>query len=152
MSTQRRRKLRNLFINKGFQGRVVGLVLFAGALSFLLNGLLFYLYVQKNYAIIFASSDVPPLLVETLVRDLRQFGAVLLGLSVLATIVIAFYISVMTHRAAGAAYHIHRVVKEVNDGVTGSRIHLRQRDEFKELAAAINEMIDNYESQAKDSS
>ena len=121
---------------------MVTLVLFFGFLSFALNGLLFYLFVQKNYLLIFGAADVPQYLAESLMRDLRQFSLILLVLSVLVTLVIAFYLLVLTHRAAGAAYHIHRVIEEIKSGNSNARVHLRQKDEFRDLAQSFNEMVD----------
>lgn len=142
MSNPKRRKLRNLLINKSFQGRVVVLVLFFGFLSFVLNGVLFYLYVQENYTLIFSSVEAPPFLIESMFRDLRNFGLILVAISVLVTLVIGFYLLVLTHRAAGAAYHMHRVVNEIKAGHTDARVHLREKDEFKDLAQSFNDLID----------
>ena len=150
MATHKRRKLRNLLTNRGFQGRVVVIVLFFGCLSFVLNGLLFYFFVQKNYAIIFGAVDVPPVLVQSLLRDLREFGLTLLVLSLLATLVIAFYLLVLTHRAAGAAYHLHRVIEEISAGNADARVHLRRKDEFQDLAKAFNAMVDGLQQERRD--
>ena len=150
MSNLRRRKLRNLMINTGFQGRLVALVLAFGALNFLLNGILFYFYVQKSYAIIFASVDVPSVLVQTLNGDLQQFGQVLLVLSLVVTLVVAVYITILTHRAAGAAYHIHRVINEIRSGNLGARVFLRKNDEFQDLASSFNEMVDGLQADKRE--
>ena len=48
---------------------------------------------------------------------------------------------VFSHRVAGPSFHIARFLREVvAKGDLSKEIHLRKRDELKEIAAAINEM------------
>lgn len=141
MNNFKRRKLRNLLINKSFQGRVVLIVLLFGFLGVAINGVLFYWYVQNNYLLILSAVETP-FPAEALFQDLKQFGLILAVLSMLVTCIIGFYLLILTHRAAGAAYHLHRVINEIKSGNTDARVYLREKDEFKELAQSFNEMID----------
>lgn len=141
MNNFKRRKLRNLLINRSFQGRVVLIVLLFGFLGVATNGVLFYWYVQNNYLLILSAVETP-FPAEALFQDLKQFGLILAVLSMLVTCIVGFYLLILTHRAAGAAYHLHRVINEIKSGNTDARVYLREKDEFKELAQSFNEMID----------
>ncbi|NQT46357.1 MAG: methyl-accepting chemotaxis protein [Candidatus Omnitrophica bacterium] len=58
----------------------------------------------------------------------------------LIPVVIIFGI-LFSHRVAGPSFHIARFLREVvAKGDFSKEIHLRKRDELKEIAAAINEM------------
>ena len=124
MTDINRRKVKNLLINRHYQGRLVVTVLAFGFLACLLNGLLFYQYVSENYTTILAGDYFEPAILESLQQDLKNFAITILILSLLAFCGLACYLLVITHRAAGAAYHIHRVIKEIQNGNLTSRIHL----------------------------
>jgi HAMP domain-containing protein len=48
----------------------------------------------------------------------------------------------VTHRAAGSVYHMKRVIDEIKSGNTRERVHLREKDEFQDLARSFNAMMD----------
>ena len=64
------------------------------------------------------------------------------AVSFMIILVLAVRALIVTHRAAGAIYHIRRLVEAVKSGNTGERIHLRETDEFRDLAQSGNEMLD----------
>jgi signal transduction histidine kinase len=141
--TNKQRKLRNLLMNKGIQVPLILVVMLAGFLSSLSNGVLFYRFVKGNYAIFFdtypeASEDF----IDLIYSDLLNFGWTLITISALITIVLTVYALIITHRAAGAGYRIQAVIEEIKSGKTDSRIHLRKNDDFQGLAQSINELMD----------
>ncbi|AEP28316.1 HAMP domain-containing protein [Brumicola nitratireducens] len=142
MTDLNRRKVKNMLINHRYQGRLVITVLAFGFLACLFNGLLFYQYVTENYTPILAGDYFEPAIMESLEQDLKNFAITLLMLSLLAFCGLAYYLLVITHRAAGAAYHIHRVIKEIQNGKLTSRVHLREKDEYQELAESFNALMD----------
>jgi len=142
MTDLNRRKVKNMLINRRYQGRLVITVLAFGFLACLFNGLLFYQYVSENYTPILAGDYFEPAIMESLEEDLKNFAFTLLMLSLLAFCGLAYYLLVITHRAAGAAYHIHRVIKEIQNGKLTSRVHLREKDEYQELAESFNALMD----------
>ncbi len=142
MTDLNRRKLKNILINRHYQGRLVITVLAFGFLACLFNGLLFYQYVSENYTPILAGDYLEPAITESLEQDLKNFAFTLLTLSLLAFCGLAYYLLVITHRAAGAAYHIHRVIKDIQNGKLTSRVHLREKDEYQELAESFNALMD----------
>ena len=142
MTDLNRRKVKNMLINRHYQGRLVITVLAFGFLACLFNGVLFYQYISENYTPILAGDYLEPAIMESLEQDLKNFAFTLLMLSLLAFCGLAFYLVVITHRAAGAAYHIHRVIKEVQNGKLTARVHLREKDEYQELAESFNALMD----------
>lgn len=138
---QQRRK-RSLLIDTGFQGRLVLLIFIAGFACIAINSYLYYAYVAGSYDFILKHSSLSKELVDERYRELFQLWASFGLLSFLVLLVIAIYGLIVTHRAAGAIYHINRVIDEIKSGNTNERIHLRKKDEFQDLAKSFNEMMD----------
>ena len=136
------RRLRNLLILPGFQGRVAFFVFFGGFACAAINAYLYYSYVVDSYEFILKYSSLPQELIDSRYLDLFNFALALGLVTLLIVLLIAAWAVVMTHRAAGAIYHIKRVVDEVRSGNTQARVHLRPKDEFQDLAASLNQMID----------
>jgi hypothetical protein len=55
----------------------------------------------------------------------------------------------LTHRFAGPAYAIERVVRALLAGTTDQKLHLRERDYLKTLGAAVDELRLREEARAK---
>ena len=142
MTDHNRRKVKNMLINRHYQGRLIITVLAFGFLACLFNGLLFYQYVSENYTTILAGDYFEPAIMASMEQDLKNFALTLMVLSLLAFCGLACYLLVITHRAAGAAYHIHRVIKDIQNGKVTSRVHLREKDEYQELAESFNALMD----------
>ena len=141
MNTTKRRKTR-LLIMPGYQARMVFFVVLAGFICAIFNGYLYYAYVSGSYDFILKHSTLSQDLVAQRYDDLLIVGLGLGAATLLITFVIAFWALVITHRAAGAVYHIGRVVNEIRAGNVTARVHLRKKDEFKSLASAFNQMVD----------
>ena len=136
------RSKKNLWLNPSFQGRMMGLIILVGFVCAVFNGYLYYDYVDDSYKFILKYSSLSQELIDQRHRDLLVFGMALGGASLLITFVIAAWALVITHRAAGAVYHVRKVIEEVRAGNPAARVHLRQKDEFKELADSLNRMLD----------
>ena len=147
MATKHRRSKKNLWLMPGFQGRMILLLIFGVFGCALLNGYLYYSYVDDSYRFILKYSTLSQNLIDQRHRDLLTFGLALAAISLLLTLVFAAWALVLTHRAAGAVYHIKRVIGEIRAGDVTRRVRLRKKDEFQDLAAAFNQLMD--EMQAK---
>lgn len=140
--TNHQRKPRNLMLDWGFQGSILLLIVASGLLCIGATAFLSYAYVADSYAFIFKHSSLPQDLVTSRYGDLYRF---LLSLSLLngaIVLVVAAWTLIVTHRAAGSIFHIKRVIGEIRAGNAAARVRLRQKDEFQDLAAAFNEMMD----------
>ncbi len=52
---------------------------------------------------------------------------------------------ILSHRIAGPVYRLKKTLKEVINGNYSQRIHLRKKDELKDLASTINSVINELE-------
>lgn len=136
------RSKRNLFIMPGFQGRMILFVLLTGIVCTALTGYLYYTYVVDSYDVILRHSSLPQELRDQRYQDLQMFGASLGIATIVATLAVSLWALFITHRAAGSIYHLRRVIDEIRAGNLSARVHLREKDEFQDLARAFNEMMD----------
>jgi len=140
---KKQRKLRNLLMNKGVQVPLVLIVLLAGFLTSLTNAYLFYRFVKGNYDLFFFSyPEASQDFIDLMNSELLNFGWGLIVISALITVVLAIYALVISHRLAGAGYRIQAVIAEFISGKTDARIRLRKKDDFKDLAQSVNELMD----------
>jgi len=136
------RRSRNVFIMPDFQGRMILFVLLTGFVCMALNGYLYYQYVVDSYDFILNYSSLPEDLKEQRYADLLVFGTSLSVATLAATFAVAIWALFATHRAAGSVYHLKRVIDEIRAGNADARVHLREKDEFQDVARAFNELMD----------
>ena len=139
---QYQRSKKNILIIPGFQGRMILFVLLTGSICMILNGYLYYSYVADSYAFILKHSTLPQELAAQRYRDLLVFGLSLAAATLVATLIFAVWALFVTHRAAGSVYQIRRVIEEIKAGNVNQRVHLRENDEFQDVAKSFNEMVD----------
>jgi HAMP domain-containing protein len=139
---KQQRSKRSLLIHASFQGRIIFFVVLAGFACIAANGYLYYSYVVGSYDFILRHSSLPQELVDQRYRDLYTLWLSLTVLSFLIILAVATWALVVTHRAAGAVYHIRRVVEAIRAGNAAERVHLREKDEFQDLAQSFNQMMD----------
>ena len=78
-----------------------------------------------------------------LIEVFRQVWIAFGGI-ILISIPIIFYLSIrFSHRFVGPLPKIYRVLRDVGEGNFNQEIHLREKDELRELASVINSMIRN---------
>jgi nitrogen fixation/metabolism regulation signal transduction histidine kinase len=142
-NSKKQRSVRNILINPGFQGRMALFIVLAGFISTALNGYLYYDYVVDSYDFILKYSKLSQELIDGRYQDLRNFGLVLAIATLLITLAIAVWALFVSHRAAGAVYHMKRVIDEIKAGNVAQRVHLRDKDEFQDLGRSFNELMDH---------
>lgn len=129
-------KRRNYFINKEFQGRyiftyfilaTIGSLVFIGIFSFFSSNTLSIVY--ENYHL--QLGVTPGILFKKILSAQWLFIIVGGSLVVLVTLM-------LTHRVAGPFYRFEKSLDEMMEGDLSNKIHLRQKDEGKELAQKIN--------------
>lgn len=137
-----RRQMRNLVMNPKFQIKYVGLIAAVGLFLSFCNMLVFYTYTKENYSILVDLSPMTDEAKMQLYRELREIFLYLGAFSVGFVCVVSLVALYLSHRAAGPLYHFKRVFDEIRLGKTDSRIHLRPNDDFQDVAAAFNKMMD----------
>lgn len=80
------------------------------------------------------------------IKSTADFILPLLILSSLVAIVVAGSITIIitlfiSHRIAGPLYRLENDIAEINRGNLGVEIHVRQKDEFQNLAKSLNQML-----------
>jgi methyl-accepting chemotaxis protein len=129
-------KRRNYFINKEFQGKtifnyfllvVIGSTLFLGAITFFSSNTLSIVY--DNYHLELGLT--PDILLKKFFS--AQWFFIIFGGG--AVIVMTL---IMTHRIAGPFYRFEITLDEMINGDLSQKIHLRGKDEGKDLAHKIN--------------
>jgi nitrogen fixation/metabolism regulation signal transduction histidine kinase len=140
--SKKQRSLKNIFILPGFQARMMLFIFLAGVVCAALNAYLYHSYVVGSYDFILKYSTLSQDLIEGRYRDLYVFGMSLALVTLLIVLLIAAWALFVTHRAAGSVYHIRRVIEAIRSGNISERVHLRQKDEFQDLAQSFNQMMD----------
>lgn len=142
MDPRKQRSKINLLIMAGFQGRIILVVVLAGFFCTAVNGYFYYSYVVESYDFILKYSSLSKELIEARYQDLFVFGVSLGLVNLVIVVIVATWTLIITHRAAGSVYHIRRVIREIKSGNTKARVHLREKDEFQNLAESFNQMMD----------
>ncbi len=142
MDPKNQRSKKNLLIDRNFQGRMIFLIIILGFACAVFNGYYYYSYVDDSYDFILKYSSLSQELIEERHHDLLVFG-LMLGLgTLLITLIVSGWALVITHRAAGSVYHVKRVIEEIRSGKIEARVHLREKDEYQDLANSFNQMMD----------
>jgi len=137
-----RHERKTVVINRRFQFRIVAMILLAGILCIGITANLCYAYLVENYDLMLRKTDMPQAMVDQQYRDLFTFLAALSAVNFVIVVVVAIWALFVTNRTAGALYHLKRVMDAVASGNAAARVHLREKDDFHELAAAFNAMLD----------
>lgn len=137
-----KRSKKSILLYRGFQGRIVSFILLAGFLCIGVTSYLCYAYVVDSYDFILRRSNLPQELIDARYSDLFTFLVSMSLVNLLIVVVIAIWALFITHRAAGSVYHMNRVIDEIRSGDAAQRVHLREKDEFQDLARSFNAMMD----------
>jgi HAMP domain-containing protein len=120
-------------INKGFQLRFMVVITLAMILIALVASISIYSAVMQTLVTQFHG--------ENLALIKHAINAKLIMRSLLLIFAIAVISIFISHRAAGPVYKFESVIKALARGDGAKEIWLRKRDEFYDLAEAINSLI-----------
>lgn len=137
---KRKWRRRNYFIKKELQGRyifnffifvIAGSILFSLIFSYLSFNTLTVVYKDYNLQI-----GKTPLILFKEILSAHWIFIFTIGISI---VIISMF---LTHRFAGPMYRFEKSVEEMINGNFNFEIRLRKRDEGKELAEKMNQLID----------
>lgn len=134
--------MRNWLINPSYQLKYVFWITFTGLLLILIYSGLIYRYVHENYSLLVDLSPMTDEAKAQLYRELREIFLKVSGISVFFLMICAVFGIILSHRTAGPMYHFKRVFGQIKDGNRQSRVHLRPKDDFRDVAEAFNSMMD----------
>lgn len=132
-------KRRNVFIKKGFQGRLIlgvfGIILLAGLCSALLI-----------YWLTGSDLEAQSLSMHAAVSSVseRLGASVVIGSLVsmlVAGIVTVISVLYATHKIAGPLYRFETLCRQIGNGNLDGITQLREKDQLKALALAFSEMV-----------
>jgi len=128
-------KRRILFIKKAFQWRLIIIILLIVIIMANVTGGLIFAILKLNITS------------EGLLRylNIRSSDELLLPAIILAEVigfVIIFFVALfVSHRMAGPIYRFEKVIEQIGKGDFTIKTTLRKKDEFHEIAEALNDML-----------
>ncbi len=132
-------KRRNYFIDRDFQGKFILkfclIVIFGGILT---AGLLYFLSRKSTTVSIVDSRVVVRTTADFLLPLLLQTVIVV---AVMVGIAVAILSMLFSHKIAGPLYRFRKVMEKLEQGDFSSNFHIRNYDQFKDLADQLNAMI-----------
>ena len=142
MTNPPKRKFRNFLLKPAAQVRIgiwsIWLALiFAGSFIWFL-----YLSLSTLYDLVLELTDLRlevGVILEERMTELTWFLGVYLIIYLLASVVVSVY---FTHRLVGPTYAFRRHIRSLIQGRYDSRVRLRDRDEFQEVAGDLNELAE----------
>ncbi len=140
MSSSQRK---NYFIAKDMQSKFAGTILLLALLVAVITACNIYVlgsfFVEKN-ATLAQQSDV-----SALIHDFISSYWPRLIVLVCVNVIIVFMVSVIySHQTAGPAYKLEKSIKRITDGDLTFQVSLRRNDNLKELATALNELLNKF--------
>jgi HAMP domain-containing protein len=131
---ERKKVVRKQYIvKKGFQLRFMTVIVVAMLLIAAVTGLSIYSAVMQTLVNQFHGENL------ALIKHAVTYK--LLLRSLLLIVAIAIMSVFISHRMAGPVYKFERIIRDLAQGKEVKEFGLRKRDEFYELAAAINDLI-----------
>ncbi len=129
-------KRRNFFIKKDFQGKMI-----LGCFLFVTGGCLLFIvllgfFSANSMTILYSNHDLQ--LGQTPVMLIKQVLEANWVLIVVGGIFLVVASMLLTHRIAGPLFRFEQALDRMADGRLDETIHLRKKDEGKELAEKFN--------------
>lgn len=142
---------KNYFIAKDMQSRFAGTILLLTLLVAVITACNIYVlgtFFLEKYTTLAQQNDV-----SVIIHDFIEAYWARLIILVFVNVIIVFMVSVMySHQTAGPAYKLEKSIKRITDGDLTFQVSLRRNDNLKELATALNELLNKFRttlSQAK---
>ncbi len=130
------RKKRNFFIKKDFQGKMILAIFIAVLGGCLLFVLLFGLFSADTMTISYSNNSLQ--MGQTPVMLLKKAIAANWFFLVIGGTLLVILAMIGTHRIAGPLFRFEKVLDAMGKGNLSDVIHLRSKDEGKDLAQKIN--------------
>ena len=138
----------NYFISKSMQGKFAGTILLLALLVTVITACNIYVLGSYFYDSTISASDGKTL--STVMQSFLTTYWPRLIILVLVNIIIVFVVSVMySHQIAGPAYKLENSIKRITNGDLTFEVSLRRSDNLKELASALNGLLDKFRTTLK---
>jgi methyl-accepting chemotaxis protein len=128
---------KNFLINKKFQFKYIALI----------TGTLLLMVLLIEFDIYSTMKTILPkvLFTEEIRKDITAFNILLTIKSFVFIAIVAFMSIYFSHRITGPIYRLEKdLLLLISEGDLTKQFRLREKDELKEIAAALNAMITNF--------
>ena len=142
MGNDERRKARNFLLKPMLQMKLPLYILILSFTFGLLAMLVGFVYFEQLYAMMLENTSQTSYLQETVSEQTGNFVEALIMLLIGYVLLMTGITTIYTHRMIGPTITIKRHVRALKKGIYSSRISLRRRDEFKDLAEELNELAE----------
>lgn len=134
---------KNYFIAKDMQSKFAGTILLLALLVAVITACNIYVlgsfFVEKN-ATLTQQNDA-----SALIHDFISSYWPRLVVLIFVNVIIVFMVSVLySHQTAGPAYKLEKSIKRITEGDLTFQVSLRRNDNLKELAVALNELLEKF--------
>jgi methyl-accepting chemotaxis protein len=136
MNRDYQRKNRNFFINKDLQGKMILSIFVAVLGSCLVFILLFGLFSADTMTIIYSDNSLQ--MGQTPIMLLKKAIAANWVFLIIGGTLLVILAMIGTHRIAGPLFRFEKALDNMERGNLNDTIHLRSKDEGKDLAHKIN--------------
>jgi nitrogen fixation/metabolism regulation signal transduction histidine kinase len=106
----------------------------------IMAGHVFY-FVHENFDIFLPNYKSNPNIMKLIMDDQKKIAIYLGALSFMLVSFMFFIGILITHRVAGPVMVVRRKMDDLANGDFNASVHLRNNDEFKELADSFNNMV-----------
>lgn len=127
---------RKYLIKRGLQFRYIGAIL----VTVFIVALICVTTTYYSLLVLFGEKLANVYPQGRLMVTLKQVNLIVLSRILILLPFVAVAGLLLSHRIAGPVFRIEKVLKEIGDGNFDIQVHLRKRDELKDVAAAINQM------------
>ena len=138
-------KRRRYIVKTEFQLKYIGLIVAVMLLSAAISG--YTIYYNSWVLLGEKLANVYPQ--GMLVQIFRSVNMRLFITMIFVTMLCVGIGIIASHRIAGPVFRMIRFLGNVTGGDYSQRLHLRKKDELKDLAEAINKLVDKLESEKK---
>jgi HAMP domain-containing protein len=136
------RKLKNFLVNPQYQIKYIFWLTLPGFILIAINASIFFYYIRENYMFLVELSPMTEEAKTQLYGELYQIIIKLVLISSAFLGFLAFLGIILSHRTAGPMFHFKRVFNEIKGGRPETRVKLRPKDDFQDVAKSFNDMMD----------
>ena len=155
MGDKRQRKLKNYLLDRRFQLKYTGMVVFVTVSVASVLGYLAYDFSKGQTEAFTAQMASQPSLDEATANDLEQFAKqedrkvrnAIVGGVLLLAIALGLTGILVTHRVVGPTYRMKRLFKHVGEGHLEVTTGIRKGDELQDLYHSFAEMVESLREQ-----
>jgi len=136
------RKLRNFLIHPRYQVKVMSLTAVTGIVMIVANVTIFYIFIREHYSTLSNAISISEVLRLQLQSELQEIVLTIILFSIVWLALLCLLTLMITHRSAGPLYRFKCVFDAIRAGKHDTRIVLRPKDDFHEVAESFNSMME----------